>query len=308
MSGAREEILGRIRAALGDGRRRGEEPERPYRLRGSLSRRELADLLARADRGVPRRPSIASSRTASAAKSEEICRERGVAAARRARRPARGLAAGRRRARRGRRPRPARARPARRGPDRLHARDRGDRARSCSLPGERDGRRALTLVPDLHICVVAKEQIVALVPEAVARLHGAVAVGAPITFVSGPSATSDIELSTRRGRPRAALAGGTARVVSRRDRRAMARSVWLHGRLSRDSVDLDQTRSYAVKTLLRDELGPVALLEAAGPSFLRLRFRVAIQPGAQLSSLRQWVREVQERAQLRALSVAGGVG
>lgn len=68
---------------------------------------------------------------------------------------------------------------------------------SIVLAGGRDGRRALTLVPDYQICVVRHDQIVEFIAEALELLQPIKTL--PLTFFSGPSATVDIEMTRVQG-------------------------------------------------------------------------------------------------------------
>jgi L-lactate dehydrogenase complex protein LldG len=63
--------------------------------------------------------------------------------------------------------------------------------------GGSQGRRVVTLLPDHHLCIVRRDQVYAVLPEALAAIQPSAA--RPITTISGPSATSDIEMVRIRG-------------------------------------------------------------------------------------------------------------
>jgi L-lactate dehydrogenase complex protein LldF len=192
---ARTTILGRIRSALGESAT--VEVPREYRQRSERSRDEIVDLFA--ERIGEYRASVHRSNADEVGDVvERLCRER---EARRIVVPE-GL--------------PEAWRPP--GVELVRDNDLGSHdldsldgaLTGCALaiaetgvivldgaPGQ--GRRAITLVPDYHLCVVREDQVVDLVTEAVEQLEPAVRAGRPLTFVAGPSATSDIELNRVEG-------------------------------------------------------------------------------------------------------------
>jgi L-lactate dehydrogenase complex protein LldG len=202
VSGAREEILGRVRTALRDVPA-GERPfdvevARHYRRRDQRARAELVDLLAErlSDYHAQVRR-VAVDEVAGTV--SEVCHQLGL---KRVAVPAEL---------------PGQWRPA----DVEVVEDQGLEAHTldqinaavtgCALAIAEtgtlvldgrgaSGRRIITLVPDHHVCVVGSDQVVGQVPEAITAVAEAVsAEQAPITLVSGPSASSDIELTRVEG-------------------------------------------------------------------------------------------------------------
>ena len=196
MSEAREEILGRIRAALGEDAGTEVAVPREYRRAGTGTREKVVALFC--ERAADYRATVRrSGREEVGTVLAEICAERDVATLiapaglpwapeRLELVPGNGLT-----------------------PAELDASD--GVLTVCALAiaetgtivldgGPGQGPRAITLVPDFHVCVVEADRIVETVPEAVARMGEAVrSARRPLTLVSGPSATSDIELSRVEG-------------------------------------------------------------------------------------------------------------
>ena len=204
VSGGREAVLARVRAALAPARRVAGVP-RAYRSGRAGRRRRCRSqstfLRARRRVSGDREP---SARRRAAGRAVAACEEREARRSRCPRGPSRTVGA-----RVGARTTSALASPARRARrravglrprDRRHGHDRARRRRGAS------GRRALTLVPDHHVCIVSAKHIVPSVPDGVAALARVAAEGRPITFVSGPSATVGHRARPRRGRPRPAHA------------------------------------------------------------------------------------------------------
>jgi L-lactate dehydrogenase complex protein LldG len=201
VSGARADVLARVRAALGP-RPGAPEPPRAYRGPGRAGPAGAPDVVDRFCLRVEEYSATVRrvGRDELAATVAAICRERGT---RRLAIPPGGLGDG------------GAIEGVELVPDEppLSARDLDavdGVLTGCALAiaetgtialvgGGRSGRRALTLVPDHHVCLVEAEDIVASVPDAVERLGDAAREGRPITLVSGPSATSDIELDRVEG-------------------------------------------------------------------------------------------------------------
>jgi L-lactate dehydrogenase complex protein LldF len=199
---AHSTVLGRIRAALGERRER-VEVQRDYRRTSTASRQEIVERFA--ERAGEYRATVVR---ASAGELQRVLGE---------------LAGGRRLAVPADLPdawRPEGTELVPDGPERPADGARGlsaddlDRldgaVTGCALAiaetgtvvldaGPAQGRRLLSLVPDYHLCVVPADRIVGLVPEAVERLETSIREGRPLTFISGPSATSDIELDRVEG-------------------------------------------------------------------------------------------------------------